>query len=275
MRPQNSAPGWLTKGRLCAAWALLLLCTVSALAQTRITGRVVDDQQAALPGVSVVIKGTTIGSVTDASGNYSVNAPDKAGSLIFSYIGFVSQEVPINNRSSISITLAADTKALNEVVVVGYGVQKKETVTGSVASVKGSELVKSPAVNLSNSIAGRLPGVFAVNRSGEPGADGSSIRIRGSNTLNNTAALIVIDGIPGREGGLDRNQSGRHRKYLGIERCGGGHLRITGGQRGYPDYNQAGNDGQTTAFLHLQPGFFSANGNSQADQCRSVHQHAE
>jgi TonB-dependent SusC/RagA subfamily outer membrane receptor len=87
---------------------------------------------------------------------------------------------------------------------VGYGTQKKETITGSVASVKGSELVKSPVVNLSNSIAGRMAGVVAVNRSGEPGADGSAIRIRGSNTLNNGDALIVVDGIPNRAGGLDR-----------------------------------------------------------------------
>jgi TonB-dependent starch-binding outer membrane protein SusC len=87
---------------------------------------------------------------------------------------------------------------------VGYGVQKKETVTGSVVSVKGSELVKSPAMNLSNSLAGRLPGVTFVNRSGLPGGDGSAIRIRGSNTLNNNGALIVIDGIPNRAGGLDR-----------------------------------------------------------------------
>ena len=88
--------------------------------------------------------------------------------------------------------------------MVGYGVQKKETVTGSVATVKGSELIKSPTVNLSNSIAGRMAGVVAVNRSGEPGADGSAIRIRGSNTLNNGDALIVVDGIPNRAGGLDR-----------------------------------------------------------------------
>ncbi|HLL96880.1 MAG TPA: TonB-dependent receptor [Spirosoma sp.] len=201
---ESSVSGRLTKGRLCASWLMVLLCTMSAFAQSRITGRVVDDQQSALPGVSVVIKGTTTGSVTDASGNYSLTAPDRTGSLVFSYIGFVTQEVPINNQSSINITLATDTKSLNEVVVVGYGTQRKETVTGSVAAVKGSELVKSPAVNLSNSLAGRLPGVFAVNRSGEPGADGSNIRIRGSNTLNNTAALIVVDGIPGREGGLDR-----------------------------------------------------------------------
>lgn len=95
-------------------------------------------------------------------------------------------------------------KSLAEVIVVGYGEQKKETITGSVATVKGSELAKSPAVNLSNSIAGRMPGVVAVNRSGEPGYDGSAIRIRGSNTLGNNDALIVIDGIPARAGGIDR-----------------------------------------------------------------------
>lgn len=183
---------------------LLFFCSVGVMAQTKISGKVLDDQGQTLPGVSVVLKGTTTGSVTDAQGVYSLNAPSLNGSLVFSYIGYVSQEVQIGGKSTIDIKLETDTKSLNEVIVVGYGTQKKETVTGSVASVKGTELVKSPAVNLSNSIAGRLPGVFAVNRSGEPGADGSNIRIRGSNTLNNTAALIVIDGIPGREGGLDR-----------------------------------------------------------------------
>ncbi len=204
IRLDSSSPGWLHTSRFCALVTALLFCTVSAFAQSKIMGRVIDDQQQGLPGVSVVVKGTTTGSVTDATGNYVLTAPNRNGTLVFSYIGFTTQEVQINNQSSVNITLATDTKSLNEVVVVGYGVQKKETITGSVAAVKGSELVKSPAVNLSNSLAGRLPGVFAVNRSGEPGADGSNIRIRGSNTLNNTAALIVVDGIPGREGGLDR-----------------------------------------------------------------------
>ncbi len=124
--------------------------------------------------------------------------------LVFSYIGYMSQEIPVNNRNAINITLTSDDKMLNEVVVVGYGEQKKETVTGSVATLKGSELIKSPAVNLTNSIAGRMPGVIATNSSGEPGYDGSAIRIRGSNTLGNTDALIVIDGVPGRNGGIDR-----------------------------------------------------------------------
>ena len=93
---------------------------------------------------------------------------------------------------------------MSEVVVVGYGTQKKATVTGSVAMVKGAELDKSPAVNFSNSLAGRLPGVTALQRTGEPGFDGSTIRIRGTNTLGDSGPLVVIDGVPDRAGGLDR-----------------------------------------------------------------------
>lgn len=151
-----------------------------------------------------MVKGTTTGTVSAADGAYSLNVPNRTATLVFSYIGFVSQEIPLNNRSEISISMASDDKMLNEVVVVGYGEQKKETVTGSVATVKGNDLVKSPAVNLTNSIAGRMPGVIATNASGEPGYDGSTIRIRGTNSLGNNDALIVIDGVPARAGGIDR-----------------------------------------------------------------------
>ena len=157
-----------------------------------------------IPGVSIVIKGTIRGTTTDANGKYVLNDVKAENTLVFSAVGFESQEVAVGNRATINISMKVDVKSLSEVVVVGYGVQKKETVTGSVATVKGSELVKSPVVNLSNSIAGRMAGVVAVNRSGEPGFDGSAIRIRGSNTLNNGDALIVVDGIPNRAGGLDR-----------------------------------------------------------------------
>nr|WP_293836660.1 TonB-dependent receptor [uncultured Arsenicibacter sp.] len=185
---------------------LLLVGTVTASFAQNFTvkGKVVDDQGQALPGVSIVLKGTTTGSVSDNGGNYSLSVPNGNGTLVFSFIGYLTQEIAVAKQSAINVTLATDLKTLNEVVVVGYGVQKKETVTGSVASVKGAELVKSPAVNLSNSIAGRMAGVVAVNRSGEPGYDDSSIRIRGANTLNNSDALIVIDGVPARAGGLSR-----------------------------------------------------------------------
>lgn len=189
------------------AFCLLILCllfSTAAFAQVRLTGKVTDDQNTGLPGVSVVLKGTTTGTVTDVAGNYTLSAPNRNGTLVFSYIGFRTQETPIGDRSDITITLASDDKMLEEVVVVGYGEQKKETVTGSVATVKGTELTKSPAVNLTNSIAGRMPGVIATNASGQPGYDGSAIRIRGSNTLGNNDALIVIDGVPARAGGIDR-----------------------------------------------------------------------
>lgn len=173
--------------------------------EQKISGKVTDAEKGeTLPGVSILIKGTQKGTTTDANGEYSITVADSKAVLVFSIVGYEPQEVVVGNRATINVGMATDTKTLGEVVVVGYGVQKKETITGSVASVKGSELIKSPTVNLSNSIAGRMAGVVAVNRSGEPGADGSAIRIRGSNTLNNGDALIVVDGIPNRAGGLDR-----------------------------------------------------------------------
>ncbi|WP_255038173.1 SusC/RagA family TonB-linked outer membrane protein [Lacihabitans soyangensis] len=169
-----------------------------------IKGKVTDETGSGLPGVTVTEKGTMNGAITDVNGQFSVNVKGDAAILVFSFVGYAGLEEVVGSRSIINVTLTPDVSSLNEVVVVGYGTQKKETITGSVASVKGSELVKSPVVNLSNSIAGRMAGVVAVNRSGEPGADGSAIRIRGSNTLNNGDALIVVDGIPNRAGGLDR-----------------------------------------------------------------------
>ena len=170
------------------------------LAQIKITGKVTDQSTGeALIGVSVKVKGTAAGTVTDVNGNFVLNGPED-GTLVVSYVGYTTTEVPIQGKTTINIKLQSANKGLNEVVVVGYGVQKKITVTGSVASVKGEELVKSPAVNLSNSIAGRMAGVVATNASGEPGYDGATINIRGLNTLGNNAPLIVIDGVPAPAG---------------------------------------------------------------------------
>ena len=173
--------------------------------EQKVSGKVTDAEKGeTLPGVSILIKGTQKGTTTDANGEYTLTVADSKAVLVFSIVGYEPQEVVVGNRTIINLGMNTDTKTLGEVIVVGYGVQKKETITGSVVSVKGSDLIKSPTVNLSNSIAGRMAGVVAVNRSGEPGADGSAIRIRGSNTLNNGDALIVVDGIPNRAGGLDR-----------------------------------------------------------------------
>ena len=195
---------WRGQYVFCLLLLLGLFSSVGAVAQSRVSGKVIDAQGLALPGVSIVVKGTTTGTVSSAEGDYNLSVPSANSTLVFSYIGFLSQEIAVNGRSSLNISMASDDKMLSEVVVVGYGEQKKETVTGSVATVKGTELIKSPAVNLSNSIAGRMPGVIATNASGEPGYDGAAIKIRGSNTLGNNDALIVIDGVPARTGGIDR-----------------------------------------------------------------------
>ncbi|AUD01728.1 SusC/RagA family TonB-linked outer membrane protein [Spirosoma pollinicola] len=195
---------WSRRLAFCSLFLLSLLGSLGAQAQSKVTGKVTDAQGLALPGVSIVVKGTTTGTVSSAQGDYTLNLARGNETIVFSYIGFLTQEVSAASKSTINITLASDDKMLNEVIVVGYGEQKKETVTGSVATVKGSELIKSPAMNLSNSIAGRMPGVIATNASGEPGYDGAAIKIRGSNTLGNNDALIVIDGVPARAGGIDR-----------------------------------------------------------------------
>ncbi|MCF0041738.1 SusC/RagA family TonB-linked outer membrane protein [Dyadobacter fanqingshengii] len=183
---------------------LTFIVTAAAFAQdVTVKGKVNDEQSQGLPGVSVVVKGTSTGTVTDLEGNYTVNAPGTS-TLVFSFIGYITQEIPLGNKTSLDVKLLTDTKALEEVVVVGYGTAKKATLTGSVTAVKGGELAKAPATNLSNTLSGRLPGVSAVQGSGEPGYDGSAIRIRGTNSLGNSNALIVVDGVPNRSGGLDR-----------------------------------------------------------------------
>ncbi len=179
-----------------------LIISSALFAQQRITGKVAAGDTA-LQGATVSVKGTTTSTQTDANGRFTINASPNA-TLVISSVGYSPQEVPVGSKSSINVKLTGSVQQLNEVVVVGYGVQKKVTVTGAVATVKGADLQKSPAVNLSNSIAGRLPGVIATNSSGEPGYDGSAIHIRGVNSLGNNDALVVIDGVPARAGGLDR-----------------------------------------------------------------------
>ena len=163
-----------------------------------VKGVVKDDKGEPLIGVGIQVKGTAIGTSTDEKGQFTLIAPDGNGILVFSYIGYISKEEPINNRAEINIILQSDSQSLSEVVVVGYGTQKKATLTGAVSQVKGSEIVQSPSTNVTNSLAGRLAGLVVVTPSSEPGADGSRLRIRGSNTLNNNDPLVVVDGIPGR-----------------------------------------------------------------------------
>jgi len=193
------------RSKLLYLLAFLLSSSWVAFGQNQtITGKVTDEKGEALIGVNIIVKETNKGTSTNVDGKYSLSVPGSSSKIIFTFVSYESKEVTVGNQSIINVSLNPDAKSLSEVIVVGYGVQKKATVSGSVVSVKGSDLQKSPSVNLSNSLAGRMAGVVAVNRSGEPGSDGSTIRIRGANTLNNNDALIVIDGIPNRSGGLDR-----------------------------------------------------------------------
>ncbi|MDR1600910.1 MAG: TonB-dependent receptor [Tannerella sp.] len=168
-----------------------------------ITGTVVDLTGEPIIGANVVEKGAAAnGTITDTNGNFSLNIAPGA-TLVISYIGYVTQEAATVNRSSVRIELVEDTRALEEVVVVGYGTQKKGILTGSVATTKGEDIIKSPAANLGQSLEGRLPGVVINNRGGQPGSDGVSINIRGKSTTGNNDPLILIDGIAGR-GSLER-----------------------------------------------------------------------
>lgn len=170
-----------------------------------ITGKVVDTEKGEpLPGVNISIKGTQRGTSTDSNGKYSITVPDDAEALVFSFVGYDRQEQIIGKRIVVDVSMKVDVRSLEEVVVVGYGTQKKVTLTGSVSEVKGSEIVKSPQPNLSNSLAGRFSGFVANNRGGEPGYDGSSYTVRGFASTGNNDVLIVVDGVPGQIGGLER-----------------------------------------------------------------------
>ena len=160
-----------------------------------ITGTVNDVFGDPLPGVSVKIKGTMQGTATDANGTYTLSVPNANITLEFSYIGYVSQEIPVNNQRVINITLQEDTHQIEEVVVVGYGTQKKVNLTGSVEAVKGTELTKRPVMSTALALQGLASGVTVTSDSGQPGKEGETIRIRGIGTLNNNDPLVLVDGV--------------------------------------------------------------------------------
>jgi TonB-linked SusC/RagA family outer membrane protein len=158
--------------------------------RTRITGTVVDQTGEPVIGANIVEKGVaTNGTITDADGKFSLNVSQGA-TLVVSYIGYVTQEVATGSRTDLRIALVEDMQALEEVIVVGYGTQKKVTLTGSVAAISNRDLVKAPVANISKAIVGRLPGVRVVDRGGAPGADDATVDIRGFGT-----PLILVDGI--------------------------------------------------------------------------------
>ena len=175
-------------------WILCCLCfPLLALAQQKtITGVVIDNRHDPLVGVSIQEKGTTNGTITNLDGEFSLQV-NSGATLIFSYVGYKSQEIAVGSRASINVTLEEDSEQLEELVVVGYGVQKKSSMTASVASVSVNEIKKQVAPNVASTLQGRIPGVEVLQKGGEAGAE-VKILVRGAGTFGETEPLYVIDG---------------------------------------------------------------------------------
>jgi len=170
-----------------------------------VTGTVTDKSEP-LPGVSIVVKGTTTGTVTDAQGRYTITVANSEAVLQFSFIGYTTSEVMVGNQTTIDVELIESASELEEVVVVGYGVQKRVNVVGSVTTLKGDEIKAIPAVSAAAAISGRLPGVTVIQTSGEPGSLAPTMYVRGRSTTSGAGPLVIIDGVQGRNiGEIDPN----------------------------------------------------------------------
>ena len=191
--------------RLLSFVALFFLVSASALAQT-VSGRVtsgVDGQP--LPGVSVLVKGTTTGTTTDADGEYTLSVPSLQNSVLtMSFIGYKVQEIPVNNRTQINVTMEEDVTTINEVVVIGYGTQKRSDLTGAVGSVSEERLRERPATSLNQAMSGKIAGVQVNTNSGRPGGK-TNVRIRGFSSINSSNnPLYVVDGVQLPQGNQDQ-----------------------------------------------------------------------
>lgn len=177
--------------------ALMLLSSVAFAQDRQVSGRVTSsDDGSPLPGVNVVVKGTSQGTITDSDGNFKISVPNDATVLVFSFVGFVSQEANIANKAVVDVKLASDVTQLGEVVVTGYGVQAKAEVTGAISSVSSKDFEGLPLRNLDQALQGRSAGVNVVQSSGTPGS-GISINIRGTGSLSGSSQpLFVVDGVP-------------------------------------------------------------------------------
>lgn len=167
-----------------------------ALADITVSGKVADEKGETLPGVSVILKGTSRGATTNVNGEYSISVPDNKAVLVFSFVGYNVQEIAVGNRSNIDVTLKVDTKTLDEVVVVGYGQQKKVSMTNAISTIKGTDLVTRPSSSMQQVLQGQAAGLTVLDQGGSPGRTTNTMRVRGITTLSNSNdALIIVDGI--------------------------------------------------------------------------------
>ncbi|WP_229598832.1 TonB-dependent receptor [Runella limosa] len=168
----------------------------------QIIGKVIDESGGGLPGVSVVVKGTAKGAITDSDGKYNLSIPEGNVTLVYSFVGYEAQEVAVGSRTTVDVTLKVDVKALSEVVVVGYGTQNRKDVTGSIASISAQDIKDMPVTNVAEGMAGKLPGVLIQQTTGAPG-NSPSVKIRGFGSISaGNGPLIVVDGQPLNSGDL-------------------------------------------------------------------------
>ena len=195
----------------CFLWILLgilaggVLSPPGLLAQTpgsgdeiSVSGKVTSSEDGSeVPGVNIVVKGTTLGTISDVQGQYAIDVPNQDAVLIFSSVGFVTEEIPVGTQTTIDLTMSTDLETLSEVVVVGYGVQKKSDLTGAISSIPTEEIQQFPIPRVDQALQGRTPGVYVLNTDGAPGGN-TMIRIRGLNSINGgNQPLVVIDGLQG------------------------------------------------------------------------------
>lgn len=189
---------------------LFFVCTLMGLqnsyGQIKVSGKAADANGLILPGVSVVVKGTTNGTITDAAGNFSLTGIPEKATLVFSFVGMKSQEVSVNGKSLINAVLTDETVSIDEVVVVGYGTQKRASLIGSVASVNAAEIVRVPSPNISQALVGKLPGLITRQSSGQPGNDGVDMYVRGFGSLNSNSPMMLVDGVERSFDTLDPNE---------------------------------------------------------------------
>jgi len=169
--------------------------SVTPQSKLKITGKVTDSSGGLLPGATILVKGTTNGTITDNDGKYSLSNVSGDAILLLSFVGMKTQEVAVSGRTNINVTLSDETVNIDEVVAIGYGTQKKKYVVGSVSQISSKELMTAPMPNVSNMLTGKLPGVTSIQRSGMPGDDQTSICVRGISTFTNSSPLILVDGV--------------------------------------------------------------------------------
>jgi len=190
--------------RLILLAGFLWLGVTAIVAQTtfQYTGTVADNTGETLPGVSVVIKGTTNGAATDIMGAFKFTSANASETLVFSFVGYYTQEIKANAGVPLKVVMVSSTVGLSELVVIGYGTQKKSVVTGAISKVKSTDLEYMPIVRIEQALQGRATGVTIASSSGQPGAS-STVRVRGTTTINNSNPLYVVDGVPIDNGGID------------------------------------------------------------------------